>query len=121
MIIGRYRAALPFTIGVALGRQRSECWLVDCRKQLAAALVKALHHLRVDGGDALTHRLVQLLEREETPIAQFAEQIADNEANRVFHFRFIAGFFYACREYDKAVVIGELLIGPIDARFVTRR
>ena len=78
---------------MALGRQRLERWLVDCCKQLAAALVKALHHLRVDGGDALTHRVVQLLEREETPIAQFAEQITGNEANRVFHFRFIASFF----------------------------
>src|SRR5690349_13327001 len=98
MIVRRNRAALPLGVSVGLRRQRLERGLVDRGEQLVAALVQSLHHLRVDAGDALANRVVQLREGEETTITELAEQVPRYDAYRIFDLGLVAGTSYACRE-----------------------
>ena len=70
---------------------------------------------------ALTNGLVQLDQGEEAPIAQLAEHEARDDADGGLDFGLVARASNACRQHDEAVVIGEILIRPVDARLVARR
>ena len=80
-----------------------------------------LHHLRVDLRYAVANGIVQLGQGEEATVAQLAEHEARDDADGGLDFGLVARASNACRQHDEAVVIGEILICPVDARLVARR
>ena len=121
VIVGRDRAALPLGIFVALARKPFQRRPVETGEEIVAALLELLHHLRVDLRYAVANGVVQLGQGEEAPVAQLAEHEARDDADGGLDFGFVARASNACRQHDEAVVIGEILICPVDARFVARR
>ena len=121
VIVGRHRAALPLGILVALRRQCLQRRPVEADEQLVAALVEPLHHLGVDCRNTIPDSGVQLVEREEATVAQPAEHIAGDDTDRRLDLGFVTRLSYARRQHDEAVVVGELLVGSIDAGLVARR
>ena len=121
VIVGRDRAALPLGILVAFARKPFQRRPVETGEEIVAALLQMLHHLRVDRRYAVTNGVVQLDQREETPVAQLAEHKARDDADCGLDFGFVAWASNARRKHDEAIVIGEVLICPVDARLIARR
>src|SRR5215475_2349860 len=90
-------------------------------EEIVAALRQRLHHLRVDLRYAVTNGVVQLRQGEEAPVAQLAEHEARDDADGGLDLGLVAWASNARRQHDEAVVIGEILIRPVDARLVARR
>src|SRR5258708_6125018 len=80
-----------------------------------------LHHLRVDLRYAVANGVGQLGQGEEAPVAQLAEHEARDDADGGLDLGLVARAANARRQHDEAVVIGEILIRPVDARLVARR
>src|ERR1700683_4226247 len=78
-----------------------------------------LHHLRVDLRYAVANGVVQLDQGEEAPVTQLAEQARD-DADGGLDLGLVAWASNARRQHDEAVVIGEILTRPVDARLVAR-
>ena len=64
---------------------------------------------------------VQLVEREEAPVAQLGQHEALDDQNRDLDLRLVAWLPHPRRQHHEAVVVGEILIGAVDARLVARR
>jgi hypothetical protein len=120
VIIGRDPAALPLGTLVALARQPVQRRPIDTREEVVAALLQMLHHLRVDRRYAVANRVVQLDQGEEAPVAQLAEHEARDDADGGLDLGLIPGTPNARRQHDEAVVIGKILIRPVNARLVAR-
>jgi hypothetical protein len=121
VIVRRDRAALPLGILVAPARKPFQRRPVETDEEIVAALLERLHHLRVDRRYAVANGLIQLDQGEEAPIAQLAEHEARDDADGSLHLGLVARASNARRQHDKAVVIGEILIRPVDAWLVARR
>src|SRR5260370_39817825 len=121
MIVGRDRAALPLGILVALARKPFQRRPVETGKEIVAALLQMLHHLRVDLRYAVANGVVQLDQGEEAPVAQLAEHEARDDTDGGLDLGLVAWASNSRRQHDEAVVIREILIRPVDARLVARR
>ena len=121
VIVGRNRAALPFGVLIALARKPLQRRPVETGEEIVAALLQPFHHLCVDLSDAVTNGVVQFDQGEEAPVAQLTEHEARDNADRRLNFSLVTWAPDACWQNDEAVVIGEVLICPIDARLIARR
>src|ERR1700676_180460 len=120
VIIGRDARPLPFRIAIGRRRQRIERRTLDRLQELVAALADAAHDLVVDGHYAVTDRGVQLGQREEAAMAQLRQHEALDDLDRDLDLRLIARLHHAGREYNAAVVVGEVPVRPVDAGLVAR-
>jgi len=118
VVVGRDPAPPPFGKGVRLGRQRLECRPVDLREQLVPADAELAHDLGVEIGDNLADRLVELGEREEAPVTQPGEHVALDDEDGDFDLGFVARLARPRRQDRGGVMLGQFLIGAVDARFV---
>ena len=121
VIVGRDTAALPLSVSIGLVRQLLQRRTVDRFQQLPPALGELLHHLGVDRGNAFADFRVQLVEREEVPVPELGQHEPLDDEDSDFHLRLVARLPHACGEHHEAIVVGQVLIGAIDAGFVTRR
>ena len=121
MVVGRNTSPFPLGIAIRFGRQWLERRAVDRLEQLAPALTEFAHDLRIELGDALADGDVELIKREEAPVAQPRQHESLNDLHRHFRFLLVARLFDPRRQHNKTVMGGELLIGAIDAWLVARR
>jgi hypothetical protein len=63
---------------------------------------------------------VQLVEREEASVPQFGQHEPLDNQNRNLDLRFVAWLPHPRRQHHEAIVVGQILIGAVDARLVTR-
>ena len=120
VIVGRDPALLPFRIAIGLVRKR----LSAGRSIVSNSSRRLLPSLRMTGveiGDAFTDRGVEFVEREEAPIAQPCQHESLDDLNRDLHLRLVARLAHPGRQHNEAVVVGQILIGAIDAGLVARR
>ena len=69
----------------------------------------------------MSDRNVELIEREEAPVAQPCQHKPLNDLHRHFRLCFVAWLFDPRRQDSKTVMGSELPIGAIDAGLVARR
>ena len=80
----------PFGILVGLGRQLLQRRLVELEKQVAPADAEAAHRPRIEVGDQLPDRPVQLGQRKEAPVPQPRQYPALDHQNGNLNLRLVA-------------------------------
>jgi hypothetical protein len=118
VIVGRNPAALPFSILVGLDREPLQRRSIDAIEQLTPALAECPHYLRADRRHTLSDRRVEFVEREEAPLSQLRQHEPFDNLDGHFHLGLVARFAHPGGQHDKAVVVGQILIGPVDTRLV---
>ncbi len=109
VVVGSDARPLPLGIAIRFGRQALERWTLDRLQQLAPALAELAHDLGVEIGDALPDRGVELVEREEAPVAQPRQDESLNDLHRHLRLCLVARLSDPRRQHSKAVMGGELL------------
>jgi len=83
-------------------------------------LTDAAHDLGIDRRYAVTDRRIQLDQREEAAMAQLRQHEALDDLDRDLDLRLIARLHHTGGEHNAAVVVGEVLVRPVDAGLVAR-
>ena len=96
VIIETNPARPPFGVLVGFGRQLLQCRAVELEEQVAAADAQAPHGTRIEIGDQLADRLVQLGKRKEAPIAQPRQNPALDHQHADLDLRLVARLARPC-------------------------
>ena len=87
-------------------------------EQFVAAHAELAHDLGVDVGDRLADRCIEFVKREEAPVTQPCQHEPLNDLDRYFHLRLVAWLAHTRGQDRGVVMLGQLLVGAIDARLV---
>src|SRR3954453_17160977 len=120
VVIGGDTGALPLGITIRFSWQRFERRPLDRLQEFAPALAELTHDLRVEIGDALVDRDIEIGEREEAPVAQSCQHEALDNLHGHFHLGLVARLADPRRQDREAVMGGKVLVGAVDAGLVTR-
>lgn len=105
---------------IALLRQRTQGRLVHPGKGAGAAAEQLLEGALVQVGQERAQRLVQLVDAEEALVAQAGLHPALHHQYAVLDFGLVLGPTVVRRQHSNAV-LGQVLVGGVDVRFVVRR
>jgi hypothetical protein len=111
-------AEAPFGIFIGLARQQLQRRAIELEEQIVAADAQASHRPRVEIGDQLADRLVQLGEREKTVVAQPCQDPALDHQNPDFDLCLVARLAGARRQDCRAVMGRQIEIGAVEAGLV---
>jgi hypothetical protein len=114
-------AALPLGQLVGGGGQGHKRRTVQPFPQLVSAHPELLQWPRVQLLQQLPDRLVQLAQLEERAVAQPGHDPSLGYEHRRLHLGFVLGLAGAGRDHDRGVVLGQLLVGAVEAGFVAAR
>jgi hypothetical protein len=109
-------------LGIAIGcvGKRSERRPIERLEQLGAALAEPAHDAVVEVGNTFLDGAIELGEGEELPMANARQHPSLDDLNRDLDLGLVARLAHAGRQHDEAVVVGQVLIGSVDARLVAR-
>ena len=113
--------ALPLAVDEGLGGQRPERGLVEALEELAAAGAVEAHGPGVEVGEQLGDAGVERGEGEEGLVAQAGEDPALDDLHRHLDLRLVARVRRPRGQDHRAVVLGELLVGALQAGLVAAR
>src|SRR6266540_4843300 len=111
----------PLADDEGLGRERTECGLIELDEELAPAGAIDAHDLRVERLQELADARVEGGEGEEALVPEAREDTSLSDLNPDLRLRFVAGTFGASVQYDGVVVLREVFVGALDAGLVATR
>ncbi len=111
---------LPFSVLVGQHRQRPQGRLVHLGEGAGAAAGQLLERPLVQVVEQRAQRPVQFVEAEEALVAQSCQHPARDHQHAVLDLGLILGAAGARRQHGHAVMLGQVVIGGVDVRFVAR-
>jgi hypothetical protein len=78
------------------------------------------HRPCIELGDKLADPRIELIEGEERVFSQAREDPSLNDLDRDLDFRLVARFSRSSRNNGRTIVLGQVLVGPLECRFVPR-
>ena len=118
VVIGSDGNSLPIGMGMACRGQRDQCGFVQPFKKLQARRAKVTADAAIQAHQFFADGRVQLLQREEDPIAQPRNDPVLNQQHSAFRLRFILWFVRTGREDGRLILAREIGVAAVDTRFM---
>ncbi len=118
VVIGPDGDLLPIGMNMACRGKRDQGRLIQLLEELLARSAKMAADAGIQLRQCVTNGRVQLLQREEDPIAQPRDNPALHQQHSAFCFRFVLRFVRPGRENGCLIVACKIRVASVDARLM---